>query len=105
MSNEKLVRKVLRTLPKRFSHKVIAIKEAQDLSTIGFDELIVNLTTFEMMFEATEPNKEKRAALQNLWERSKKIYSNQKAMGKEGGSGKSCGFHICENCPTLRMYF
>ncbi|GAA0151709.1 hypothetical protein LIER_10369 [Lithospermum erythrorhizon] len=37
MSNEKLVRKVLRTLPKRFANKVTTIKEAQDLTTMRID--------------------------------------------------------------------
>ncbi|GAA0166778.1 hypothetical protein LIER_21858 [Lithospermum erythrorhizon] len=64
MSNEKLVIKVLRPLPKRFAHKVTVIEEAQDLSIMRFDELIGSLTTFEMMFEATEPTKEKGVALQ-----------------------------------------
>ncbi|MCI38998.1 gag-pol polyprotein, partial [Trifolium medium] len=32
MSEEKLVRKILRSLPKRFDMKVTAIEEAQDLS-------------------------------------------------------------------------
>ncbi|GAA0186246.1 hypothetical protein LIER_33534 [Lithospermum erythrorhizon] len=64
MSNEKLVKKVLRMLPKRFAHKVTAIEEAQDLSIMGFDELIENLTTFEMTLEITEPAKGKGVALQ-----------------------------------------
>ncbi|GAA0174826.1 hypothetical protein LIER_28136 [Lithospermum erythrorhizon] len=63
MSNEKLVRKVLRTLPKRFAHKVTAIEEARDLSTMGFDELIGILTIFEMMFDTIEPSKGKVVAL------------------------------------------
>ncbi|GAA0159087.1 hypothetical protein LIER_15954 [Lithospermum erythrorhizon] len=64
MSNEKLVRKVLRTLPKRFAHKVTTIEEAQDLTTMRFDELIRNLTTFKMMFESSESNEKKGIALQ-----------------------------------------
>ncbi|GAA0161776.1 hypothetical protein LIER_18013 [Lithospermum erythrorhizon] len=63
MSNEKLVRKVLRTLPKRFAHKVTAIEEAQGLFIMSFDELIGNLTTFEMTLEVTEPGKGKGVAL------------------------------------------
>ncbi|GAA0144913.1 hypothetical protein LIER_05233 [Lithospermum erythrorhizon] len=54
MSNEKLVRKVLRTLPKRFAHKVTAIEEAQDLTTMRIDELIGNLNNFEMTFDPLE---------------------------------------------------
>ncbi|GAA0159281.1 hypothetical protein LIER_43475 [Lithospermum erythrorhizon] len=63
MSNEKLVRKVLRTLPKRFAHKVTAIEEAQDLSTMIFDELMGNLLTFEMTLEESEVPKGKGIAL------------------------------------------
>ena len=33
-SNTKLVRKTLRSLPKRFAYKVIAIEEARDVSTM-----------------------------------------------------------------------
>jgi hypothetical protein len=34
MSDEKLARKILRSLPKKFDMKVTAIEEAQDLSNI-----------------------------------------------------------------------
>ncbi|GAA0179369.1 hypothetical protein LIER_29960 [Lithospermum erythrorhizon] len=64
MSNEKLVKKVLRTLPKRFAHKVTTIEEGHDLTTMGIDQLIGNLTTFEMMFESIESNKKKGISLQ-----------------------------------------
>ncbi|GAA0168894.1 hypothetical protein LIER_23497 [Lithospermum erythrorhizon] len=62
--NVKLVRKVPRTLPNRFAHKVTAIEEAQDLTTMKYDELIGNLTTFEIMFESSESNKKKGIVLQ-----------------------------------------
>ncbi|GAA0138380.1 hypothetical protein LIER_34927 [Lithospermum erythrorhizon] len=63
MSNEKLVRKILRPLPKRFAHKVTAIEEAQDLTTMKVDELVGNLTTFEMTFDEGDAGKKKRLAL------------------------------------------
>ena len=44
----KLVRKTLRSLPERFTYKVIAIEEAQDVSAMRLDELIGSLQTFEM---------------------------------------------------------
>ncbi|MCI10090.1 gag-pol polyprotein, partial [Trifolium medium] len=50
MSEGKLARKILRSLPKRFDMKVTAIEEAQDLSTRKVDELIGSLQTFEMAF-------------------------------------------------------
>jgi GTP1/Obg family GTP-binding protein len=40
MSDEKLARKILRSLPKRFYMKVTAIEEAQDIATTKVEELI-----------------------------------------------------------------
>jgi len=48
MSDEKLVRKILRSLPKIFDMKVTAIEEAQDISNMKVDELIGSLQTFEL---------------------------------------------------------
>ncbi|GAA0173441.1 hypothetical protein LIER_41523 [Lithospermum erythrorhizon] len=59
MSNEKLVRNVLRTLPKKFAHKVNSIEEAHDLTTMRLDELMGNLTTFEMSLDDGESTKKK----------------------------------------------
>ncbi|GAA0172847.1 hypothetical protein LIER_41414 [Lithospermum erythrorhizon] len=38
MINEKLVRKILRTLPKKFAHKVPTIEEAHDLTTMTVEQ-------------------------------------------------------------------
>lgn len=48
MSEEKLARKILRSLPKRFNIKVIVIEETKDLGSIKVHELIGSLQTFEM---------------------------------------------------------
>ena len=40
MSESKLVRKILRSLPKRFDMKVTAIEEAQDINKMKVDELV-----------------------------------------------------------------
>src|ERR1044072_5551314 len=50
MSDEKLVRKILRSLPKRFAMKVTAIEETQDIGSMQVDELIGCLQTFELSF-------------------------------------------------------
>jgi len=50
ISDEKLVRKILRSLPKRFDMKVTAIEEAQDISSLKVDELIGSLQNFEITF-------------------------------------------------------
>jgi len=46
--DEELVRKILRSLPKRFDMKVIAIEEAQDILSLKVDELIGSLQNFEI---------------------------------------------------------
>jgi len=48
MSDDKVVRKILRSLPKRFDMKVTAIEEAQDIPNMKVYELIGYLQTFEL---------------------------------------------------------
>ncbi|XP_050875764.1 uncharacterized protein LOC127079425 [Lathyrus oleraceus] len=48
MSEAKLVRKILRFLPKRFDMKVTAIEEAQAINNMKVDELMGSLQTFEL---------------------------------------------------------
>jgi hypothetical protein len=48
ISDEKLVRKILRSLPKRFDMKVTTIEQAQDISSLKVDELIGSLQNFEI---------------------------------------------------------
>ena len=43
MSEEKLVRKTLRSLPKRFAYKVITIEEAKDVRNMKLEELMGSL--------------------------------------------------------------
>lgn len=59
MSEEKLTRKILRSLPKRFDIKVTSIDEAQDLSSIKVDELIGSLRTIKMSINERSEKKNK----------------------------------------------
>ncbi|GAA0160144.1 hypothetical protein LIER_38983 [Lithospermum erythrorhizon] len=63
ISNEKIVRKVLRTIPSRFESKVRAIEEAQDFSNMRLNDLIGNFTTYEMKIDSAEPTKKKGISL------------------------------------------
>ncbi|CAM8941027.1 unnamed protein product [Rhodiola kirilowii] len=47
-SEESLVRKVLRSLPKRYAMKALAVKEAHDVKTMRLDELMGSLQSHEM---------------------------------------------------------
>ncbi|GAA0145417.1 hypothetical protein LIER_05615 [Lithospermum erythrorhizon] len=62
MTNEKQVRKVLRSLLKRIESKVRAIEEVHDLTDMRLDDLIGNLITYEMKFDSTKLIKKKGIA-------------------------------------------
>ncbi|XP_073120049.1 uncharacterized protein [Henckelia pumila] len=51
ISNERLVCKVLQSIPKRFRTKVCAIDESKDISIMGLDKLIRSLRIYEMEME------------------------------------------------------
>lgn len=59
MSEEKSVRKILRSLPKKFEVKVTTIEEAQDISNMRVDELVGSLQTFEFGISDKSENKNK----------------------------------------------
>ena len=44
----KIVRKVLKSLPKRFHAKITAIAESKDIDKIPLTELVGNLQTYEL---------------------------------------------------------
>jgi len=52
ISDEKLVRKILRSLPKKFDMKVTSIEEAQNISSLKVNELIGSLQNFEIIFHS-----------------------------------------------------
>ena len=56
LSDEKMVRKILRSLPKRFDMKVTAIEESQDIASMKVEEVVDSLQTFEMNF-SNKPEK------------------------------------------------
>jgi hypothetical protein len=62
MSDEKLARKILRSLPKRFDMKVTAIEEAQDIATMKVEELIGSLLTYEIAINERTDKKAKSIA-------------------------------------------
>ena len=48
ISEPKIVRKVFRSLPKRFYAKIMAIEESKDIDKIPLTELVGNLQTYEI---------------------------------------------------------
>ncbi|XP_073282378.1 uncharacterized protein [Primulina huaijiensis] len=64
ISNERLVRKVLRSLPERFNVKICAIDEAKDISQMALGDLISSLRTVEMNMDMQKKEKGKTIAFQ-----------------------------------------
>src|ERR1044072_3569550 len=62
MTDEKLVRNILRSLPKRFAMKVTAIEEAQDIDKMQVDELIGSWQNFELTLNERSDKKSKSIA-------------------------------------------
>ena len=54
---EKLVRKTLRFLPKRFAYKVTEIEEVKDIRNMKLEELMRSRRTFEMNLEEEKGDK------------------------------------------------
>ena len=48
ISEPKIVKKVLRSLPKRFYAKITTIEESKDIDKISLTELVGNLQTYEL---------------------------------------------------------
>ena len=57
-SEERLVKKALRSLPSRFAYKAIAIREAEDLKRMRLEELKGSLRSFEI--ELNDESKERK---------------------------------------------
>ncbi|KAA0026167.1 putative mitochondrial protein [Cucumis melo var. makuwa] len=64
----KIIRKVLRSLQRKFDMKVIAIEEAQDITNLKLDELFGSLLTFEMTIFDRESKKGKGVAFKSAYE-------------------------------------
>ncbi|XP_057999048.1 uncharacterized protein LOC131177895 [Hevea brasiliensis] len=62
-TNEELVKKILRSLPKEWLPKVTSLKDSKDLSKVQLDELLGNLIDYEVTLkreQVEEPNKAKK---------------------------------------------
>lgn len=56
VTENRIVRKVMRFLPERFIPKVTAIKETKDLDTIKIEELVGSFQTYELVLPQPKKN-------------------------------------------------
>ncbi|KAA0062782.1 gag-pol polyprotein [Cucumis melo var. makuwa] len=81
----KIVRKVLRSLPRKFDMKVTTIEEAQDITTLKLDELFWSLLTFEMAMSDRESKKGKGITFISVYDQENTV--NQ--FGNEANQDES----------------
>jgi hypothetical protein len=80
VSDTKIVRKVMRSLPERFKMKVTAIESCTDLETMRIEELVGALQTYK--FSLSKPRNNKDLALRTLRKNSDEL-SNEEPSDEE----------------------
>ncbi|GAV87335.1 UBN2 domain-containing protein, partial [Cephalotus follicularis] len=75
-SNQELVRKILRYLPRSWIPKVTAIEEAKDLSTLPLEQLFGSLMTHETTMKESESDENDDIVL--ISKQFKKFLKSQK---------------------------
>ncbi|TYJ98295.1 gag-pol polyprotein [Cucumis melo var. makuwa] len=90
----KIVRKVLRSLSRKFDMKVTDIEESQDITMLKLDELFGSLLTFEMAMSNRETNQDESIAL--LTKQFSKMARKFKSLNTAGKTEKT-GRHDGEN--------
>ena len=79
----KVVRKVLRSPPKRFHAKITAIKESKDIDSIPLIELVGNLQTYELdLTRIGKGSKSKSMALKGKSNKNDKSSDNEDSKMK-----------------------
>lgn len=76
ISNEVIVKKVLRTLPPKWNHVAIIIEESKDLSTLSYDTLIGSLMSHEDRLKEPTPSSD---------------YGEEKAFASKEGESSAQG--------------
>ena len=56
--DSKIVRKILRSLPKRFRTKAIIIEESKDINSMRVDELVGSIQTYEITLPSSQKPKD-----------------------------------------------
>ncbi|KAI0494408.1 hypothetical protein KFK09_024542 [Dendrobium nobile] len=82
ISDEKVVSKVLRSLPTSFEHVVAAIEESKDLAMYSFDEMMSSLMSHEERINRRE--------LKTV-EKAFQVKETSTSGNKEGGRGRGAG--------------
>lgn len=83
LSDQKIVKKIQRSLPERFDAKVVTIEENKNLNILKAEELVGNLQTFEANLRINGKSKSKGIALRASKKSFKKIDSDSNSDYEE----------------------
>ncbi|KAA0034930.1 putative gag-pol polyprotein [Cucumis melo var. makuwa] len=83
ISESKIVRKVLRSLPRKFDMKITDIEEAQDITTLKLDELFGSLLTFEMTTLNRESKKVKGIVFKSACEQKSTVNQSDNEFNQD----------------------
>ncbi|GAV57172.1 zf-CCHC domain-containing protein/UBN2 domain-containing protein [Cephalotus follicularis] len=102
-SNQELIRKILRCLPRSWTPKVTAIEEAKDLSTLPLEQLIGSLMTHYIAL-ITSQFKKFLKSQKGKKTFKKKFSKNEESSKKEESTCYECKKqgHLKNECPNLK---
>ncbi|GJT41469.1 uncharacterized mitochondrial protein-like protein [Tanacetum coccineum] len=90
MSEHKLVKKFLTSLPRRFVHIVAALEQVLDLKTTGFEDVVGRLKAYEERVKEEDKANDPQENL--LYARTEYSNGNNDSSGGRGrGRGQGCG--------------
>ena len=81
--DNRIVQKILQSLPERIDAKVVAIKENKDLNVLKVEDLVGNIQAFEANLRTNHKSKSKGIALKASKESFKKIASDSDSDSEE----------------------
>lgn len=104
VTDQKVVEKVLRSLPDRWNHVVAAIEESKDLSTLSYDQLMGSLQAHEVRLNRNvQPVEEEHAFQAKEDESGYSFRGRGRGSARGRGRGRGRGFGRgrgvqCYNC-------
>ncbi|KAA0053129.1 integrase [Cucumis melo var. makuwa] len=89
VGDQRVVEKILRSMPRKFEHIVVAIEESKDLSTLSINSLMGSLQSHELRLKQFDVNPEEAFQMQTSFRGG--------SRGRRGGHGRRGGGRNYDN--------
>ncbi|KAL4020109.1 hypothetical protein IC575_018876 [Cucumis melo] len=89
VGDQRVVEKILRSMPRKFEHIVVAIEESKDLSTLSINSLMGSLQSHELRLKQFDDNPEEAFQMQTSFRGG--------SRGRRGGHGRRGGGRNYDN--------